>query len=282
MDLFKAIEEGREITVILEKLPLTKISKKETDSLLLHLVKKCFEKERKIILLELVGYWDQNLRDFLSCQFTVFLSDLSDEIIKYFCRKLIFRPIDIIAEIESSEYSDYTVKIIGRWERLFGNNICTREKEIITNEVVLSECSFYKMPPWIKIVIDDIPLINVDFMKLHEDIRVYGPLNGVGHENRMFICNQYELDDDDLEIDDNLNNEVDWFTGECRICGKRIGERKWAVRLPLKFDVDEDGGWKGCYCSWDCVRGENGIKKLDVKHLINRFELELIANGIEM
>lgn len=40
-----------------------------------------------------------------------------------------------------------------------------------------------------------------------------------------------------------------WFTGSCDWCWTRIQSPRYAVRKPI-----ESGGWRGQYCSWDCVR----------------------------
>ncbi len=62
---------------------------------------------------------------------------------------------------------------------------------------------------------------------------------------RMFVSYVYDNDNDDDEFVD----IVDWFTGSCQQCLKRIMKRWYAVRMPRP-----PGGWKGCYCSWKCVR----------------------------
>lgn len=43
--------------------------------------------------------------------------------------------------------------------------------------------------------------------------------------------------------------EIDWFTGSCQNCKKRIRKRCHAVRTVL-----EGGGWYLCFCSWKCVK----------------------------
>lgn len=56
---------------------------------------------------------------------------------------------------------------------------------------------------------------------------------------RMFTCNCCDIVDDG----------GDWFIGRCIKCLKIISEPYHALRMPL-----ENGGWCGCYCSFDCLR----------------------------
>lgn len=67
--------------------------------------------------------------------------------------------------------------------------------------------------------------------------------------DRMFYSYTFEGEDFDgeIELDDDII--IEWFTGWCYFCNKRI-RRKWhAVREPII-----GGGWEGCYCSFNCVR----------------------------
>lgn len=96
--------------------------------------------------------------------------------------------------------------------------------------------------------------------------RFYGPANVIvgfdciskpyTHPNengpcRMLTCLCKE-DEDDHE--DDLSEEVLsypwslWFKGNCEICKRKIQKFRHAVRLPLP-----DGGFIGCFCSFDCV-----------------------------
>lgn len=65
---------------------------------------------------------------------------------------------------------------------------------------------------------------------------------------RMFGCCEFEYDEEDEELVEREGTE-DWFTGNCEHCFLVIPNRFWSVRRPLM-----SGGWKGCYCCWDCVR----------------------------
>lgn len=94
----------------------------------------------------------------------------------------------------------------------------------------------------------------------------------------MMTCNIYEDNDD---YDGQFVRNYDWFTGNCSYCGKKIPYRQYCVRKPHKW-----GGWKGCYCSWDCVlndvleldeyTNDNGLTQILVKY----FSEKLNATGI--
>lgn len=88
--------------------------------------------------------------------------------------------------------------------------------------------------------------------------RIYGPSNAFNDENipnqdRMFICSYYDYNLDilhDMEADE--ENLPNWFTEYCDFCNKKIDNYRYAVRIPMI-----NGGWKGCYCSWECIMKEN-------------------------
>lgn len=82
---------------------------------------------------------------------------------------------------------------------------------------------------------------------------------------RMFTCVEFENYDDDFGIideyiEDNLGDTpdtgiiigstiVDWFRGNCDFCKRKIAKRHYAIREPMFH-----GGWRGCYCSLECLR----------------------------
>lgn len=95
---------------------------------------------------------------------------------------------------------------------------------------------------------------------------------------RMLTCIEFETCDlNGEEIDimsvDNQGIIVDWFRGSCDDCGKRISSKECAVRKPLK-----NGGWRGCYCSFDCLEAyiEDNIDAM----MINIIEDQLYRLGI--
>lgn len=72
---------------------------------------------------------------------------------------------------------------------------------------------------------------------------------------RMLLCNEFEeLATDGEEIDfmgvDYDTQISDWFRDSCDVCLKKISNRRYALRLPLC-----NGGWRGCYCSFECMKG---------------------------
>lgn len=71
---------------------------------------------------------------------------------------------------------------------------------------------------------------------------------------RMFTFNNFDRDEeiDDFDLYDTgvPRNITDWFVGYCQECNLKIRRRWHAVRIPIRY-----GGWKGCFCSWECVRG---------------------------
>ena len=103
----------------------------------------------------------------------------------------------------------------------------------------------------------------IESVRNNRDVfRVYGPVNpfqdtdfsNLFNENgepdvniifggeRLFTSMALEYDyDSDLPAED-------WFRNYCLQCSKRIRAYHHAVREP-----NMTGGWRGCYCSWDCV-----------------------------
>lgn len=87
---------------------------------------------------------------------------------------------------------------------------------------------------------------------------IYGPNNQLVNQNltlntpsskyggcRMFLCDLFDYDEEEGEV-------LDWFTGSCDQCLKRIKKRCYAVRMPRVH-----GGWEGCFCSFKCVDDNN-------------------------
>jgi hypothetical protein len=74
---------------------------------------------------------------------------------------------------------------------------------------------------------------------------------------RMMTCYELEnfgddghLKEEDVEDTGNYSR-LEWFTFKCDSCNKKIEQKHHAVRIPVT-----DGGWMGCYCSWQCVRDD--------------------------
>lgn len=80
---------------------------------------------------------------------------------------------------------------------------------------------------------------------------------------RMLTCNMFERDDSRaglsypaseggaaLDEGDVIDYAADWFyLARCHRCDRRIRSRAHAIREPLPY-----GGWRGCYCSPECLR----------------------------
>lgn len=97
--------------------------------------------------------------------------------------------------------------------------------------------------------------------------REYGPVNmmsGIYNQHaplectqyggcRMLLCNEFETTTEDNETDimaaDEYLVSTDWFSKKCEVCKKIITQRHHAIRAPLLH-----GGWRGCYCSFICLR----------------------------
>lgn len=93
---------------------------------------------------------------------------------------------------------------------------------------------------------------------------------------RLFLFELFDYDEENDYL-------ADWFTGSCLQCLLRIRNRWEAVRKPVAM-----GGWKNCYCSFDCVRKdheETEIRedKIDIltTKLIDAFEKTVNAIGIQ-
>lgn len=99
----------------------------------------------------------------------------------------------------------------------------------------------------------------------------------------MLTCNHYGVLEDDEEIDE-LGATPDWYTGFCqyRECLQKIPFRCWAIREPVS-----DGGWRGCYHSFDCIKqdmeerdGDYAVNNLDIS-VLEEFREDLLRVGIQ-
>ena len=117
--------------------------------------------------------------------------------------------------------------------------------------------------------------------------RLFGPANPFVNSDvealkfggaRMFTDMTFEYDPEEFKYDD-------WFVGACIMCNKRIRRRWHAVRIPKPL-----GGWKGCFCNFDCGRqaivervNEGDEKGVDVltDFMMDKFEEQLYTFGIQ-
>lgn len=92
---------------------------------------------------------------------------------------------------------------------------------------------------------------------------------------RMLLCVCHETTDaeDDVIYD---TDEVDWFTGSCEQCLKKIEHRHYALRLPLAH-----GSWRGCYCSFSCLRESLTSSDPTTRALIAKIEQSITSIGIQ-
>lgn len=110
-------------------------------------------------------------------------------------------------------------------------------------------------------------LSDVHSIPVFDDTTIFhehGPLNtmlssctDINHECvkyggcRMLLCTEYENIDgngDDIDIMSENQHIYDWFRGSCDFCLIKIMKRHYSVRQPLHH-----GGWRGCYCSFECM-----------------------------
>ena len=97
----------------------------------------------------------------------------------------------------------------------------------------------------------------------------------------MMLCIHFENVGDDGEVRDEeieINGNYDmleWFTGSCDLCKKKIRSKHHAVRMPMT-----SGGWDGCYCSWSHVRQDVVDKKGIIPKLIDAYEKDVKKIGI--
>ena len=96
--------------------------------------------------------------------------------------------------------------------------------------------------------------------------RVWGPKNSIlgkdcvsGPEGkgpcRMLQCECLDLDEDENNEVYQNEGEISWFKGKCDGCGKHILDASHALRFPHR-----DGGWTGCYCSFDCMMSDPPVR----------------------
>lgn len=94
---------------------------------------------------------------------------------------------------------------------------------------------------------------------------------------RMLTCIDFENDDEFGEIDpENPEETIEWFTGSCESCHRKIAKKIYALRRPLTF-----GGWKGTFCSFKCLRDIVRVNDVMDHFIINQIETQLMEIGIQ-
>jgi hypothetical protein len=117
--------------------------------------------------------------------------------------------------------------------------------------------------------------------------RVWGPENRIEDKDccsgpdgegpcRMLQCECLECDDDEDNMYD-PSEGLTWFKGECDYCEKKILDLSHALRFPVN-----EGGWKGCYCSFECLEDDSILEISDKKKhiLMNLMKIKIEKFGI--
>lgn len=115
----------------------------------------------------------------------------------------------------------------------------------------------------------------------HKANRIFGPANRYTDKNcisnpnkngpcRMLECLCREIDGEEYVINE-------WFNGVCDNykCSKKIRDRSHCVRVPV-----EGGGWKGAFCSFDCLEDSLLFKDKDTSFRIEYMKASLFEDGI--
>jgi hypothetical protein len=91
----------------------------------------------------------------------------------------------------------------------------------------------------------------------------------------MFTSTEFDRYDPDLEI---VDDDVDWFTGNCDVCHLKIANRYWAIRAPRPH-----GSWEGVYCSKNCILADYSTNVPDIARdaLVDRILDQLENFGIQ-
>lgn len=98
---------------------------------------------------------------------------------------------------------------------------------------------------------------------------------------RMMSCIEFSNVNEDGEVIDEMieiTNDyasLDWFTGNCDYCKRKIRYKHHAVRMPMS-----SGGWDGCYCSWKHIKADIADPSSPIHELVKLFEIEMIEKGI--
>lgn len=171
----------------------------------------------------------------------------------------------------SSMTNDKRKKIINRSEKNFAESALRQDKRLIA---ILGPCH---------------PLTgSYDLNTSSKDICLrYGGcrmLTCYENENvaRDRLQDEYDSEDEaGVLIPDVVEKErfaeLEWFDGKCQHlpCSKKIRAKHHALRMPL-----ETGGWRGCYCSFDCIVDDiigDNIVRLD---LVGRMREQIEDVGI--
>lgn len=109
--------------------------------------------------------------------------------------------------------------------------------------------------------------------------RVFGPANRFMDKNcisnpykngpcRMLECLCKEQEED---LDPEYYTYNEWFHGKCQRCFRAIRDRSHAIRIPI-----ENGGWYGCFCTFDCMKDDIPVKDQNMN-----LRIEMMKNALE-
>lgn len=120
-------------------------------------------------------------------------------------------------------------------------------------------------------------------VKIGTSERVWGPKNdieGVGCCSgpdgegpcRMLQCECLESEETENSDPYTYSGEITWFTGRCDSCRKYIMDISHALRFP-----NHHGGWKGCYCSFECLKDDPPHKVTKEENIL----LDIMKSNID-
>jgi len=115
------------------------------------------------------------------------------------------------------------------------------------------------------------PMVEEDYLDQESPCARYGGC-------RLLTCTHFVSDFDQelwgLSAEEPLD-QLEWFTGVCQTCQKRIPQKFWAVRRPVVM-----GGWVGTFCSFECARNDPALTQAEGARLISYFENQIRSKGI--
>lgn len=154
------------------------------------------------------------------------------------------------------EEGNFVFENLSNFEAIIIEDIEETKKEFVKNYILMSEIDRKEL---LESAVNNKGNRNIELFKL------YGPINKmIGHDIfereecikyggcRMFLCNhrQKATEFDDI-IDYSMDSQfedIDWFTGFCEICNRKIEKRNHSLRIP-----ELQGNWYGCFCSRKCA-----------------------------
>lgn len=200
-------------------------------------------------------------------------------------------PASLIAQHLIGQLDDYNIQIeVGEDDDEGGEE---ERLEILTERI--AEMTLEEREEFLHLFRVD--PVEVERIQQDPDLyRVYGPLNQYPETDFSTLAIQQndEYDDDvlfeegqpdinkifggarmfidmSLEYDEEFELPVeDWFTGKCFQCSDKIRAYHHAVREPRVR-----GGWRGCFCTWKCVRDFIKVDTIPDDDHLEEFELRM-------